>query len=119
MIAIRHTSNHYTSPSSSLNLTMAAVPSNSDIRVKLTNPSETPGAFEDIEVKDRLGRVLNISLRRTIRVPDNAASYNLPPDLGAFPIYSVQEHQARLPDLLVKKGGIFIPIYRKPCSESS
>lgn len=59
------------------------------------------------------GAYLNISFRRTVRVPDNDQDYELPPDLGSFPIYNVQDYASKLPASVVKKGGVFIPIYRE------
>jgi hypothetical protein len=38
--------------------------------------------------------------------------YDLPPDCGPFPIYSVREHAAKLPSSMVAKGGMFVPICR-------
>jgi hypothetical protein len=55
---------------------------------------------------------LEISLRRTIRVPDNGESYDLPPDCGALPLYSVNEFKDKLPAEMVAKGRCFTAIYR-------
>ncbi|RAL64768.1 hypothetical protein DID88_001799 [Monilinia fructigena] len=57
--------------------------------------------------------VLCISLRRTIRVPDNGMTYGLPPDLGPFPIYSVNKYMNNLPEIMVAKGGVFVPIHQR------
>lgn len=57
--------------------------------------------------------ILDVSLRRTIRVPDNDKAYALPPDLGAFPIYSVDRYKGNLPESMVTKGGAFVPIHRE------
>lgn len=56
---------------------------------------------------------LEISFRRILRVPDNGKSYNLPPEFGKFPIYSVHTFSSTLPADISSKGGCFIPIYRK------
>lgn len=84
------------------------------LTVKLIKASQNAkGACEAFRVEDSNDNsTLEISLRRTVRVPDNGSSYSLPPDLGAFPIYNVLDYQARLPSSLVKKGVTFIPIYR-------
>jgi len=81
------------------------------LKVNLSQPHAASGAYKAIEARDADGRTLTISLRRTIRVPDNGTTYSLPPDLGAFPIYNVLDHAAKLPYHLVEKGGAFIPIY--------
>ncbi|KAG6366893.1 hypothetical protein INS49_001074 [Diaporthe citri] len=40
---------------------------------------------------------LEISFERTIRVPDNKELSHLPPSLGSFPLYKVQDYAHRLP----------------------
>lgn len=49
-----------------------------------------------------------MSLRRTIRGPENKKSFELPPDLGTFPIYSVSDYKDQLPESLAAKGGVFL-----------
>jgi hypothetical protein len=58
--------------------------------------------------------VLDISLRRTTRVPDNRESYEFPPDCGPFPIYSFSAHKEQLPKSMSAEDGLFIPIYGRP-----
>jgi len=72
-----------------------------------------PGSFEFISVDDGLDGSLKISLRRTIRVPDNDESYSLPPDCGPFPLYSIDHHKEKLPRPMVAAGGVFVPMYRE------
>ncbi|TVY84931.1 Ubiquitin-60S ribosomal protein L40 [Lachnellula suecica] len=92
---------------------MSSATPEGSLAVCLAHPHYTaPGAYKVIEARDTDGKILTISLRRTIRVPDNGTTYSLPPDLGAFPIYNVLDHTAKLPVHLVKKGGVFIPIYK-------
>lgn len=54
-----------------------------------------------------------ISFQRTLRIPDDGKSYPLPPSLGEFPIYRVQNYAKKLPKEWVKKGGVFIPMYQR------
>lgn len=56
---------------------------------------------------------LEISLRRTVRVPENTVAYDLPPDLGPFPLFNIEQFSSRLPTAMVKQGGIFFPMHRK------
>ena len=56
---------------------------------------------------------LRISFRRTIRVPDNDQTSLLPPDLGAYPLLSVQKYSKEIPVEMATKGGLFFPMYRK------
>ncbi|ROW08042.1 hypothetical protein VPNG_06109 [Cytospora leucostoma] len=55
---------------------------------------------------------LKISFRRTIRVPDNDQIFKLPPGLGSFPLFKVQDYAARLPKEMVDKGGLFFPMHQ-------
>ena len=54
---------------------------------------------------------LQISFRRTIKVPDNDDTSLLPPNLGTFPLYSVDALDEKLPDGMATKGGILFPIH--------
>lgn len=69
--------------------------------------------YETVRLKNGTRDHLDISFRRTIRVPDNGKAYALPPDCGAFPVYSVNDYSKRLPQTMVAKGGVLIPIHRK------
>ncbi|KAE9369834.1 bacterial integral membrane protein-like protein-like protein [Stipitochalara longipes BDJ] len=96
--------------SSTLSSTSILAPTN--VQLAHSSPSHND-AFETIRVTDSNSKTLDISLRRTIRVPDNEATYSRPPDYGPFPLYSVSDFEDSLPKSLVKKGGIFIPIYQR------
>lgn len=56
---------------------------------------------------------LEISFRRTVRVPDNKQVSYLPPDLGALPLTAVSQHANKMPPGMSVEGGLFFPIYRK------
>jgi len=56
---------------------------------------------------------LRIAFQRTIRVPEGKEQNNLPPGLGAFPLYNVAEFAHVLPQDMVEKGGLFFAMYRK------
>ena len=51
-----------------------------------------------------------LSFQRTLRIPDDNRSYPLPPGLGDFPLYRVDDHAARLPPAWREHGGVFLPI---------
>lgn len=55
---------------------------------------------------------LKIVFQRTIRVPDDGKTHNLPPALGPFPIFNVAAFAKSLPLDTVEKGGVFIAMYR-------
>jgi hypothetical protein len=59
------------------------------------------------------GNSLKVTFRRTIRVPDNAQTFGLPPDLGKMSLFKVNQYAGNLPAAMAMKGGIFMPMYRK------
>ncbi|KAF7366532.1 Ubiquitin-like domain-containing protein [Mycena sanguinolenta] len=50
---------------------------------------------------------------RTLRVPDNAQNYALPPGLGTFPIATVQDYASGLPADIKKRGGYVMPLFQR------
>ena len=40
---------------------------------------------------------LDIEFQRTLRIPDDGNTYPLPPGLGSFPIYRVEDYATRVP----------------------
>ncbi|KAK2768675.1 hypothetical protein FQN54_000531 [Arachnomyces sp. PD_36] len=56
---------------------------------------------------------LVVSFRRTLRVPDTENISGPLPDLGSFPLYSVDQFCGKLPDHVSAKGGLFFPMYRR------
>lgn len=81
------------------------------LRVSLANPMQDCSGNKTIRIAHGPIATLDISLRRTVRVPDNGNAYNLPPDCGEFPIYAVSQFKDKLPQNMVSKGGLFVPIY--------
>ena len=79
----------------------------------LAQHMSSDNAHKCVRVTDPDDNILDISFKRTIRVPDNGKPYQLPPDHGSFPLYSVRTYSKKLPLALSAKGGIFLPIYRK------
>ncbi|THV45572.1 hypothetical protein BGAL_0473g00010 [Botrytis galanthina] len=72
-----------------------------------------PGGFQKIAINDNSGGKMEISFHRTIRVPDDGKNYQLPPDLGKFPIFSINDYAEKLPLDIVRKGGVFVPIWQR------
>ncbi|GKT53127.1 integral membrane protein [Colletotrichum tofieldiae] len=56
---------------------------------------------------------LSIQLNRTVRVPDNRDTNDLPPGMGTFPLFKVQKYAHNMPENMAKKGGIFFPMYQR------
>jgi hypothetical protein len=49
---------------------------------------------------------------RTVRVPDDGKVHNLPPGLGRCPLFNIASFEDRVPQEMLSKGDIFLPIYR-------
>ena len=60
-----------------------------------------PNVHEDAE--------LRIEFQRTLRIPDDNRSYHLPPGLGEFPLYRVDDYPDNLPNTWEEHGGVFFP----------
>jgi hypothetical protein len=56
---------------------------------------------------------LRIQFHRTIRVPENRVTYDLPPDMGCIPLHNVAEFASRIPTEVNARGGIFFPLYQR------
>jgi len=55
---------------------------------------------------------LTISFQRTMRIPDDGREYPLPAGFGSFPLRSVDDHQATVPETWSKRGGTMMPMYQ-------
>jgi len=60
-----------------------------------------------------VGPHFTVQFERTLRIPDDANTYPLPPSLGAFPIYRVRDYADRVPEAWNEYGGVFIPMYQR------
>lgn len=56
--------------------------------------------------------VLQVTPVRTLRIPEEG-TYPLPPDLGRFPVKSVDNFKTALPSDWVEKGGVFMTLYQR------
>jgi hypothetical protein len=50
---------------------------------------------------------------RTVRIPEDGKNYDLPPNLGKFPLLNVQAFRHKLPPSMSALGGLFLPMYRE------
>lgn len=78
------------------------------IDLKPWNPTVQIQSGEKVKIDD-----LTITFHRTLRIPDNIQTNNLPPSLGHFPLYQVEDYAAKLPQAMAQKGGVFFPMYRE------
>jgi hypothetical protein len=57
--------------------------------------------------------VLHVTFQRTLRVPDDAGEYPLPPGFGAFPLRAVDDLPAdRVPEDWRRHGGVALPMWQ-------
>ena len=90
---------------------MVAIKPSEVLGVCLQEPMKSSTGHKVIRVTYGGSDELDITLHRTIRVPDNDSSYDLPPDCGQFPLYSVKDYKDKLPKNMSAKGGLFVPVY--------
>ena len=56
--------------------------------------------------------VCKVNFQRTLRIPDDEKEYPLPPGLGRFEIQHIDDLAARLPQVLVRRGGVVMPMWQ-------
>src|SRR3954462_11343292 len=61
----------------------------------------------------RVGERFSVSFQRTLRIPDDGRTYPLPPGLGVFPVFAVQDYLDRVGPEMREAGGAFIPMYQR------
>jgi Tfp pilus assembly protein PilF len=83
-------------------------------RGRLTIHVEGEGDAEDDSFESlRMGLHTCISFQRTLRVPEDGKEYPLPADLGALPIYRIEDFAESVPAHWLEEGGFFIPLYQR------
>ena len=60
----------------------------------------------------RFGDRFVLRFERTLRVPDDGSTYPLPPGLGRFRIYRVEDFRDRVPPKWSEEGGVFISMHQ-------
>lgn len=55
---------------------------------------------------------LEISLQRTLRIPDDGSAYPLPPGLGRFPVRHIDDYANNVPQPWLRRGGVIVPMYQ-------
>lgn len=69
--------------------------------------------FQVIGSRVKFGPYFSVGFQRTLRLPDDGSSYPLPPGLGVFPIFKVDDYRDRVPREWRDRGGLFIPMYQR------
>lgn len=65
-------------------------------------------SFSEIHPKAKC----SMAFHRTLRIPDDNRSYDLPPGFGRFPLLHVEDYAATVPDAWARRGGVFLPMYQ-------
>ena len=55
---------------------------------------------------------LAVDFPRTLRIPDDAKSYPLPPGLGDFPLRHIDDFPSKIPGSWAEHGGVMLPMYQ-------
>lgn len=66
--------------------------------------------FRFPDVHERAG--CTIGFQRTLRIPDDNRDYPLPPGLGNFPVYHVDDYRDKVPAHWHRHGGVFLPMHQ-------
>ncbi|WP_461570513.1 hypothetical protein [Thermincola ferriacetica] len=61
----------------------------------------------------QIGKHFSVDFQRTLRIPDDGNTYPLPPGLGQFPIFRVEDYKDKVPATWREHGGVFIPMYQR------
>ncbi|KAH7156582.1 hypothetical protein EDB81DRAFT_928607 [Dactylonectria macrodidyma] len=62
---------------------------------------------------------LDISFMRTVKVPVNQQLSELPPSIGKFLLFQLKDYAEKMPQEMVDKGGLFMPMYRRGSARGS
>ena len=85
--------------------------SNSALSVELQSSGSSPdtSGAEKVVISNNL----EITLQRTLRMPDDNHLHQLPASLGQFSLFNVEEYAERLPPNIVEKVGSFFPMWQR------
>jgi hypothetical protein len=56
---------------------------------------------------------LELVFHRTVRMPDDDRLHYLPASVGTFPLYNIEDYADRLPENILEKGGLFLPMWQR------
>lgn len=67
-----------------------------------------------VEIRRQSGiEQLEITFKRTVRIPDNNDPFKLPLSLGTFPLYETEKYAQSLPETIASNRGVLLPMYRE------
>jgi len=62
---------------------------------------------------DHNGRLFTVTFHRTLRLPEDGKTHELPPSLGTFPVKLVDDYKGKVPASWAEHGGVFIPLHAR------
>jgi hypothetical protein len=86
---------------------------------RVSYQEETPTSSYAIAFGQRGTTDGQISLLRSVRVPEDGNRFDVPQSLGTLPVYDVRSFSGDLPVSVAAKGGIFVAMHGEYCRSSS
>ncbi|HZV35631.1 MAG TPA: hypothetical protein VFB72_13740 [Verrucomicrobiae bacterium] len=65
-------------------------------------------SFPELPLQPRI----DISLQRTLRIPDDGRNYPLPPGLELFPLRHIDDYASKVPAKWLNRGGVLLPMWQ-------
>jgi len=62
---------------------------------------------------EHLGSTFSVVFNRTIRLPEDGRTHQLPPGLGHLPVKLVDDYRDKVPASWREQGGVFIPLHQR------
>ncbi|KAH8823689.1 hypothetical protein DL96DRAFT_1558604 [Flagelloscypha sp. PMI_526] len=84
--------------------------SESEVKSSWTRAFKKDGPMVDWQDFSITVGAATLRFNRTLRVPDDATNYALPPGLGTFPLAKAQDFSSTLPEYIVQRGGYIMVI---------
>jgi len=82
------------------------------------SPEDIAKQLKKLGLQKAMGRIgekvgsMEIGFQRTLRIPDDGKTYNLPPGLGRFPLRHAEDFADKIPAQWLERGGVMMPMYQ-------
>lgn len=57
--------------------------------------------------------LFHVAFHRTLRLPEDGRTHQLPPSLGEFPLRKIQDYREKVPPAWREHGGLFLPMWQR------
>ena len=57
--------------------------------------------------------LFHVTFHRTLRLPEDGRTHQLPPSLGEFPLRKIQDYREKVPPAWREHGGLFLPMWQR------